>query len=93
MFEGQVETSDRINLLYEDTTRHYHVIGSLTGAMSKQFGVQRVAKCVVETATIHVIRHVAIAWRFLRVCRQGFESRARTEIDIFVVDHVSPTIS
>jgi hypothetical protein len=37
MFEGQVETSERINLLYDDTTRHYHVIGSLTGAMVKRF--------------------------------------------------------
>jgi hypothetical protein len=37
MFEGQVETSDRINLLYDDATRHYHVIVSLTGAMAKQF--------------------------------------------------------
>jgi hypothetical protein len=33
MYEGQVETSDRINLLYDDTTRHY-VIGSLTGTMA-----------------------------------------------------------
>jgi hypothetical protein len=37
MFEGQVETSDRINLLYHDTARHYHVIGSLTGVMAKRF--------------------------------------------------------
>jgi hypothetical protein len=36
MFEGQVETSDRINLLCDDTSRHYHVIGSLTGAMAKR---------------------------------------------------------
>jgi hypothetical protein len=35
MFEGQVETSDRINL-YDDEARHYHVIGSLTGAMAKR---------------------------------------------------------
>jgi hypothetical protein len=27
MFEGQVETSERINLVYDDVTRHYHVIG------------------------------------------------------------------
>jgi hypothetical protein len=26
MFEGQVETSDCINLLYDDTVRQYHVI-------------------------------------------------------------------
>jgi hypothetical protein len=37
MFEGQVEKSYRINLLYDDTARHYHVIGSLTGAMAKRF--------------------------------------------------------
>jgi hypothetical protein len=37
MFEGQVETSDRINLLYDETTRHYHEIGNLTGAMAKKF--------------------------------------------------------
>jgi hypothetical protein len=37
MYEGQVETSERINLLYDDTARHYHVIGSLTGAMTKQY--------------------------------------------------------
>jgi hypothetical protein len=36
IFEGQVETSERINLLY-DTTRHYHEIGSLTDAMAKRF--------------------------------------------------------
>jgi hypothetical protein len=35
MFEVQVVTSDRINLLYDDTSRH--VIGSLTGAMTKRF--------------------------------------------------------
>jgi hypothetical protein len=37
MSEGQVETPERINLVYDDTARHYHVIGSLTGAMAKQF--------------------------------------------------------
>jgi hypothetical protein len=33
MFEGQVETSDRINL-YDETSRHYHVIGNLSGVMA-----------------------------------------------------------
>jgi hypothetical protein len=37
MFKGQIETSDRINLMYEDTTLHYQVIGSLTGTIAKQF--------------------------------------------------------
>jgi hypothetical protein len=37
MYEGRVESPTRINLLYDEVTRHYHVIGSLTGAMTKQF--------------------------------------------------------
>jgi hypothetical protein len=37
MFEWQVETSERINLLYDDVTCHYHVIGNLTGDMAKKF--------------------------------------------------------
>jgi hypothetical protein len=40
MFEGQVETTDRINLLYDDVTRHYHVIGNLTAAMAKNLCVK-----------------------------------------------------
>jgi hypothetical protein len=38
MFEGLVDSPKRINLLYDDVTRHYHVINSLTGAMAKQYG-------------------------------------------------------
>jgi hypothetical protein len=37
MYEGHVDTPARINLLYDDITRHYHVIGNLTGAMAKRF--------------------------------------------------------
>jgi hypothetical protein len=37
MFEGQVNLSKRINLLYDDVERHYHVITNLTGAMSRRF--------------------------------------------------------
>jgi hypothetical protein len=36
MFEGQVETSECINLLFDDTSRH-HVIGGVTRAMAKRF--------------------------------------------------------
>jgi hypothetical protein len=35
MFDGQTNSERRINLLY-DATRHYHVIGSLTGLMAKE---------------------------------------------------------
>jgi hypothetical protein len=37
MYEGRVESPTRINLLYDEVTRHYHVIGSLTSAMAKRF--------------------------------------------------------
>jgi hypothetical protein len=36
MFEGQVDSSKRINLLYDDVERHYHVITNLTGAMARR---------------------------------------------------------
>jgi hypothetical protein len=37
MFEGQVEASERLNLLYDDVTRHYLVIGTVTDAMAKRY--------------------------------------------------------
>jgi hypothetical protein len=37
MFEGQVESSQRLNLPYDDVARRYHVIASLPGAMTKRF--------------------------------------------------------
>jgi hypothetical protein len=36
LFDGQAELSQRFNLLYDYVTRHYNVIGSLTGAMAKK---------------------------------------------------------
>ena len=37
IFEGQVDSSKRLNLLYDDVERHYHVIANLTGAMVKRY--------------------------------------------------------
>ena len=37
MYEGHVESDKRINLLFDWVTRHYHVIGNLTGAMAKRY--------------------------------------------------------
>ena len=37
MFEGRVETPERLNLLYDEVNRHYHVIGNLTAAMAKRY--------------------------------------------------------
>ena len=37
MFEGCVESTERLNLLYDEVTRNYHVIGNLTGAMARRY--------------------------------------------------------
>jgi len=37
IFKGQVTSEKRVNLLYDKDNRHYHVIGNLIGAMSKQY--------------------------------------------------------
>ena len=37
MFEEQVTSEKRVNLLYDEVNRHYHVIADLTGAMSKRY--------------------------------------------------------
>jgi hypothetical protein len=37
IFEGRVTSEQRINLLYDDVERHYHVIANLTGAMAKRY--------------------------------------------------------
>ena len=37
IFEDQVTFEKRVNLLYDEDNRHYHVITHLTGAMSKRY--------------------------------------------------------
>ena len=37
MFEGQVYSVKRINLLYDDFERHYHVITNLTAAVARRY--------------------------------------------------------
>ena len=37
LFDGQVESETRINLLYDDTTHNYHVITNITCAMAKKY--------------------------------------------------------
>ena len=37
IFDGVNESEKRIYLLYDETTRHYHVITNLTGAMAKRY--------------------------------------------------------
>jgi len=46
MFEGQVESSKRINLLYDDVNRHCHVITNLTAAMARRYVCKSCSKGV-----------------------------------------------
>jgi len=40
-FDGQVESEKRINLVYDDVNKHFHVINSLTGAWGATICMQR----------------------------------------------------
>ena len=44
IFEGQVTSEKRVNLLYDEVNRHYHVITNLTGAMSKRYMCEAVTR-------------------------------------------------
>ena len=37
MFEGIVEPTERLNLLYDEVKRNYHVIWKLTAAMVRKY--------------------------------------------------------
>jgi hypothetical protein len=63
MFEGQIESSRRLNLLYDDVTRHYHVIGSLTGALAKRYVCKACNKGCRSDVTHVCDQTVAIASR------------------------------
>jgi len=37
MYQGHVESEKRINLLFDELTRHYHVIGNLKAVVAKRY--------------------------------------------------------
>jgi len=37
IFEGQLDSPKKINLLYDDDEQHYHAIVNITGAMAKKY--------------------------------------------------------
>ena len=52
MFDKQVESENRINLVYDDVNRHFHVIDNLTGAKARGY-VCRGCNKVCERGTTH----------------------------------------
>ena len=51
MFDGQVQTEKRINLLYDDIARHYHVIVNITRAMAKRYLCKACSKGCLRDVT------------------------------------------
>ena len=67
MYEGRVEATERLNLLYDEVTRHYHVIGNLTAAMARRYVCKACCKGCRSDVTHTLTRHAAVAWRARRV--------------------------
>jgi len=86
MFEGQVASVKRINLLYDDVERNYHVITNLTGAMARKW------VCKVPSRT-SATRCEATAWPGLRAHSRMFATPAQNVTGILKAASVSPTTS
>jgi len=91
-FDGGVESEKRINLVYDDVNKHFHVINSFTGAWRDNMYAEVVMKGVDVTRRISVERRVASAGRFLHVCIPKNESRASPVTEILEVVRVSKNI-
>ena len=87
MFEGQVVSSKRLNILYNDLTRHYHVIGNLTAALANLYLCNACGNGCTRDVT-HTIRRVVTVWQALRVYQQEFESPVSKATDAFAARHV-----
>jgi len=88
MFDGQVQTEKRINLLYDDVARHYHVIVNITGAMAKRYVCKACNKECCSDVT-NPNRRAVIVCQFLHARFPMFESRASCAIEHLGVERVS----
>ena len=61
MFEGQVDSAKRLNLVYDDVEKHYHVITNLTGAMSREYVCKGCNKACTSDVT-HVCDQTCSDW-------------------------------
>ena len=61
MFEGQLDAAKRLNILYDDVERHYHVILNLTGAMSREYVCEGCNKACTSDVT-HVCDQTCSDW-------------------------------
>ena len=89
MFEGQIDSSKRLNILYDDVECHYYVIVKLTAAIAKKYVCKGCNKACTSDITQSVTRRVAIARPVRRAHLRRSESPATTAIDILEVLRVS----
>jgi hypothetical protein len=71
MFDGQVETTTQINLLYDDVSRRYHVIRNLTGALAKRFVCKACNKACKRGVTHNVTCRVVTVCQVPICARRG----------------------
>ena len=89
IFEGQVISEQRVNLLYGDVTRHFHVIAYLTGAMVKRYDCEGCNKSSRSGAT-HKCRETCTDCMSIGPCIfTTFESCAWPAIERLEVKHDS----
>ena len=67
MFEGRVDATERLSLLYDEVTRHYHVIGKLSAAMARQYVCKSCGKGCRSDVTHTCDQTWIVAWRARRV--------------------------
>ena len=89
---GQVDFSKRLNLLYDDVERLYHVIANFTGAICQRvLGVKFATMRVQMTSRTPAPRRVAIVSPALRAPYPMFETPLSNATNIFEAKSVSLT--
>ena len=93
LYEGQVDSSKHLNLLYDDVERHYHVVTNLTGAMAKRY-VRKACHKSCRRDITHVCDQTCSDCMASPTCAfSGIRFHATDVTDILEVGRVSPTIS
>ena len=91
MFDGQVESENRINLVYDDVNKHFHVIILRVRWLEGMYA-EAVIRDVNAARLISAERRVATASRFLLVRLLKNESRASPVTEAFEVARISKNI-
>jgi len=93
MYEGQVDASKHLNLVYDDVERHYHVVTNLTGAMAKRYVCKACHKSSMSDVT-HVCDQSCSDCNVSPPCAFSVTRFPATIVtDILEVCRVTPTTS